>query len=68
MHTHIRINFSSLGGFKNPRVHSSEDLFLQKTNDELSDPTEHAAEIQVSMSEIKLNFVYVSQTSLFFTF
>lgn len=37
-----------LGGDKDPRVHPSEDLFLQKANDQLSDPTDSPAEIQVA--------------------
>lgn len=37
-----------LGGDKDPRVHPSEDLFLQKTNDQLSDPPDGPAEVQVT--------------------
>lgn len=36
------------GGVKDPRVHPSEDLLVQKANDQLPDPTEHSAEVQVS--------------------
>lgn len=38
-----------LGGDEDPRVHPSEDLFLQKTNDQLSDPPDGPAEVQVTM-------------------
>lgn len=36
------------GGVQDPRVHSPEDLLLQEANDQLPDPTEHSAEVQVS--------------------
>lgn len=43
--------FSS-GGVKDQRVHSSEDLLLQETDDQLPDPTEHSAEVPVSTAEL----------------
>lgn len=39
---------SSSGGVKDPRVHSAEDLLLQEADDQLPDPTEHAAQVPVS--------------------
>jgi len=42
------VMISTSGSFKDQRVHSSEDLLLQETDDKLPDPTEHFAEIQVS--------------------
>lgn len=42
--------FSS-GRVKDQRVHSSEDLLLQETDDQLPDPTEHSAEVPVSTAE-----------------
>lgn len=45
----------SSGGVKDPRVHSSEDLLLQEADDQLPDPSEHAAEVQVKM-KMKMMF------------
>lgn len=36
------------GGNKDPRVHPSEDLFLQEANDQLSDPPDGPTEVQVA--------------------
>lgn len=38
----------SPGRVKDSRLHSPEDLLLQEAHDQLSDSTEHTAEIQVS--------------------
>lgn len=35
------------GRVKDPRVHPSEDLLLQEAHDQLPDPSEHSAEVQV---------------------
>lgn len=41
-----------LGCDEDPRVHPSENLFLQKANDQLSDPTDSLAEIQVTTQRV----------------
>lgn len=41
---------SSLGSFKDQRVHSAEDLLLQETDDKLPDSTEHLVKVQVRTS------------------
>lgn len=38
----------STGRVKDSWIHSAEDLLLQEANDQLSDPTEYTAQIQVS--------------------
>lgn len=38
------------GCVQDPRVHPAEDLLLQEANDQLPDPTEHFAQVQVSFS------------------
>lgn len=38
------------GCVQDPRVHPTEDLLLQEANDQLPDPTEHFAQVQVSFS------------------
>ncbi|XP_016074210.1 PREDICTED: vacuolar protein sorting-associated protein 52 homolog isoform X4 [Miniopterus natalensis] len=55
------------GSDEDSRVHPSEDLFLQKTNDQLSDPPDGPAEVQVTMGGWPLSFEQPSVVSGFFS-
>lgn len=39
----------STGSVKDSRIHPAEDLLLQEANDQLPDPTEYTAQVQVSV-------------------
>lgn len=39
----------STGSVKDSRIHPAEDLLLQEANDQLPDPSEYTAQVQVSV-------------------